>query len=609
MKVRSKLQQEIIQLALWVQEHGKQRALNTPLNSRREAEDLKALAKKTIQEYNLENKDPITDVELWIWNKETSGGSALTPAGNRCGWELRFSYKKSRKNATASSPGEIMKTKSASFDDFDLLFDQLADEALCVAEFSAAKPRQKGRIPGVVKEKVFNLWQKGICYPDPTKMACFRMADSKKGKGGPYNWFSYSKSDQTIAINWEYFVQIAAFHDLMKVFGYQPNRLTFEYHESQPPVWLAVDIGVILPDGRKIFVEVKERQNQWEALIAGVKALGQKGVELAKADRGNDPLRKAKYILAGRPDFFVGYCPEGFDSYKVEYPEAGFFNLQPASLPSASATDHSIIQSPPVGQATAGQLEMITGLLDFLQEGFREPERIIQYLKTRGKCDQCLWPSKCKDLLTCFQRPRPWDVPALDLFSQWCKEWYSETPALENAVSAFFTYSRIAEFLSHQMGLADETIIDCLKIEFKGTQRKKELREKVPPCLWKGSGGLEIRKNKLHRDRGLACDFYLKHPFPPVVGEIKLASNFETSPQNFIDKNYKNDLAKCERWLTEAHGMVEKKFGIAGGFSYALAILIDLTGGEQFRDYWHRSIIEKNYVRRRIIPRLISPAL
>jgi hypothetical protein len=226
---------------------------------------------------------------------------------------------------------EEHKDAEQSSKNFDALFDKWANEAVAIAQFVGEKPK-KDRIPISVQMKVAKLWEIGFCYPGP-KPACFRMADAKRG--GPYNWFSYYPSNKTIYTNREYFVQVAAFHDLVLEYGYPESWLTFEYNESMPPVSLAIDIGIKLPDGQKVFVEVKERKEQWEALILAVKAIGREGVDLVKPDRGNDALRKAKYIAAGRPEFFIGYSAEGFDAYKVGY-ESGFrFKLEPSNLPKA----------------------------------------------------------------------------------------------------------------------------------------------------------------------------------------------------------------------------------------------------------------------------------
>jgi hypothetical protein len=71
-----------------------------------------------------------------------------------------------------------------------------------------------------------------------------------------------------------------------------------------------------------VCVEVKERADQVQGLIRGLRRFAPT-VDLAAPDRGNDPLRKAKYIVRHRPVYFscvalgirleywVDYSPKG----------------------------------------------------------------------------------------------------------------------------------------------------------------------------------------------------------------------------------------------------------------------------------------------------------
>ncbi len=242
-----------------------------------------------------------------------------------------------RLKGTTSEQADDKTMKTSLIDYFNAIFDEWAQQAVRAAGFPAAKPEQQDRIPDSVKIKIAQLWQSQICYPD-TQPARFRILDGKRG--GPYKWFSYFKSNQTIYPNWEYFVQVAAFHDLVCDYGYPRQWLQFEYNESVKPVSLSVDIGILFPDGRKAFVEVKERRDQWQVLLTGLHPLGRQGVDLNSSDRGNDPLRKAKYIVAGRPAFFVGYYPDSFEVYKVACSAKNRFTLKPAALPQAQEFHH-----------------------------------------------------------------------------------------------------------------------------------------------------------------------------------------------------------------------------------------------------------------------------
>jgi len=66
-------------------------------------------------------------------------------------------------------------------------------------------------------------------------------------------------------------------------------------------------MDLALYDGERLLVcvEIKERASQLEMLVRQLKAY-ESVVPLSAADRGNDPLRKAKYLVRRRPDYFCG---------------------------------------------------------------------------------------------------------------------------------------------------------------------------------------------------------------------------------------------------------------------------------------------------------------
>lgn len=210
-----------------------------------------------------------------------------------------------------------------------------------------------------------------------------------------------------------------------------------------------------------------------------------------------------------------------------------------------ASAPHGIIRSLKIRKARTAKLRIIRGLLDFLDEGFQEPWRILDYLQSRERCSKCKVRKGCKKLRSVFKDTWSWEA-VLEVFEKFYKAWYSKAPNLENAMSAFFTYSRTAEFLALEMGLDEETISNCLKIEYRANPRDKGLREKVPPCLWIGCG-CELREEEfsaegLNIGRGLACDFYLTQLFPHVVGEIKVAVPREHNTY----QGFRGDLKKCE---------------------------------------------------------------
>jgi hypothetical protein len=333
MKDKNDIEQEILRIAFSVQETQKQGVLDIPISSKKEAEDLRDLAKDVMDEHNKTCLSPITNVLPWIWSRETSRSPALTENGRQNGYELRFSVKsksKAGKPPAKSAPAQIIRAATTE-ESFDVLYAHWEEQANRRAPFKAEKVVGKDLIPEMVRRKVARLWARGICYPDNVELATFRVTDSKGG--GPYNFFTYYPSEKIISFNREYQVQIAAFHDLIEDFGYLPKWMAFEHNESTPFASVSIDIGIKLPDGRKIFVEVKERNDQRGTLIYRVKSLGAKGIDLRSKDRGNDPLRKAKYIVAGQPDFFACYSPDGLDPYLVIYQADNCFTLETADLP------------------------------------------------------------------------------------------------------------------------------------------------------------------------------------------------------------------------------------------------------------------------------------
>ena len=120
---------------------------------------------------------------------------------------------------------------------------------------------------------------------------------------GPYAFFSRSSSSEP-APNWEYFVQVAEYLRLHAAVKWRGLRVTFEDD--------LMDLAVYSDDGLQWCVEVKEQAaRQLAPLVAGIRQHGQR-VDFEVPDRGNDPLRKAKYLVCRRPPYFSAVaigCP------------------------------------------------------------------------------------------------------------------------------------------------------------------------------------------------------------------------------------------------------------------------------------------------------------
>jgi hypothetical protein len=160
----------------------------------------------------------------------------------------------------------------------------------------------------------------GILIPEGRS---FTLKGLNAGKG-PYNWFSRDSRRRVPRVNWEYFVQVGEYVRLVPVAAQYGLKLTFEDR--------LMDIGLYEGDELVVCCEVKVYKEQADKLIAGMKRY-EEGIDYQSADRGNDPLRKAKYIAENRPRFFyvvaIGYRRD----FRVEYPDGNEFHLVPGEIP------------------------------------------------------------------------------------------------------------------------------------------------------------------------------------------------------------------------------------------------------------------------------------
>lgn len=456
---------------------------------------------------------------------------------------------------------------------FDDLFTGWANAALIDGGYTTRTIPSHDRIPSTVKEKVVELWESGIIRPDRNE-AYFCIADRKNGNGSRYKWFS--KGEGQIVPNWEYFVQLAGFRDLLVEYGYPKEWMKFEHHESTQSVNVAVDIGIKMPGGDTIFVEVKETDIQLTNLISETRRIGEAGFSLDEPDRGNDPLRKAKYIIGGHPSYFAGYSPAGFDAYQVIYHEGNRFRLVKTELPPAPKES----------------LSMIDRLVSYLEDGFKEPLKTIERLRSSARCSGDACSVNCHDLLSHFSQSKAWSDKT---FFHWCSQWYA-SERYEEPLNAFFTLPMVGMFLAKQ-GLKPNEIARAFEMEFKGGGR---LAHMVPSCLFKGTRPVSIEK----RINGhyMCADFVLLPPLPPVAAEIKVAMPDGNAKVAF--DLFRKDLRKCEEWLKpDANPHIEKRFGI-DRFDSALALLIDL-GCKGLGDLWRSGINEDEFRRKGIVVKRI----
>jgi hypothetical protein len=123
----------------------------------------------------------------------------------------------------------------------------------------------------------------------------FRL-DGLAAHKGPYAFFSRFSQRRQPGPNWEYFVQVAEYVRIRRAVRDPGYRVSFEDE--------LMDISVRDGHDRLVWcMEVKERADQLDPLLVGILRYAS-GVDPGIPDRHNDPLRKAKYLLRARPDYF-----------------------------------------------------------------------------------------------------------------------------------------------------------------------------------------------------------------------------------------------------------------------------------------------------------------
>lgn len=143
-------------------------------------------------------------------------------------------------------------------------------------------------------------------------------------KKGPYNWLSRDSDKKVPAPNWEYYVQVAEYVRLYELAGRNNLYLTFEDD--------LMDLALYDQNELIVCCEVKEQSAQLVNLLNGIKEF-QKEIDFTRNDRHNDPLRKSKYIVNKRPNYFFLTSIGTRLEFSVEYPEDSAFILKDDFIP------------------------------------------------------------------------------------------------------------------------------------------------------------------------------------------------------------------------------------------------------------------------------------
>jgi len=127
-----------------------------------------------------------------------------------------------------------------------------------------------------------------------------------------------SRRYDAFTLNREYFTQFAALISLISDYKYPLKDCQFEYH--------LMDVCVFKNKKPFIYVEAKINNYLVEKLYKDITEKYCKDVDLFKdvPDRGNDALRKAKYIFKDRPKYFWLVAPKKKLSFKISYTKKGF---------------------------------------------------------------------------------------------------------------------------------------------------------------------------------------------------------------------------------------------------------------------------------------------
>ena len=152
----------------------------------------------------------------------------------------------------------------------------------------------------------------------------FRPVDLPATKG-PYAFLSRAEATERPNPNWEYFVQLAEYLRVRDAVAH--HGLTVSFEDS------LMDVTVRRGSDLLWAIEVKEQARQLRELLVQLQDHGS-GVDLDAPDRGNDPLRKAKYLATHRPPYFSLVAIGERREFSVAYTTDGF-HLQEDLVPYA----------------------------------------------------------------------------------------------------------------------------------------------------------------------------------------------------------------------------------------------------------------------------------
>jgi hypothetical protein len=131
----------------------------------------------------------------------------------------------------------------------------------------------------------------------------------------PYNFFGFNR---------EYIVQIAAYVLLITDYEYPKNSCDVEYH--------LMDVVVFRDKQAYIYCEAKNTKKDADSLLKEMTKYSE-NVPMDAEDRGNDPLRKAKYLIKDKPKYFWLISAESRQAFSVEHGKYSFKLIPADDIP------------------------------------------------------------------------------------------------------------------------------------------------------------------------------------------------------------------------------------------------------------------------------------
>lgn len=182
------------------------------------------------------------------------------------------------------------------------------------------------RLPLGLRITIATGFKKGIIKDvgkSKTGSAAFRPIDVPEIKG-PYSWFERDRLNRVPRPAWEYYIQVSEYTRLWNVFHGKNFKLYFEDD--------LMDIALKRGNDLIVCCEAKEKSKQAQALISGIRKW-ENASSLPKEDRGNDPLRKAKYIVKKTPSYFYVISIGRRFEYRISYSNNLQFQLNEDMIP------------------------------------------------------------------------------------------------------------------------------------------------------------------------------------------------------------------------------------------------------------------------------------